>query len=83
MDTTPPVITIQDEQPVYYISPDESSSIGVKDSALLQLLTDEDALVSSVVYDSQYGTVKTLLDEYAAVRKHYSPCSVGRHKQPA
>ncbi|MBI9098921.1 MAG: hypothetical protein JEY91_10620, partial [Spirochaetaceae bacterium] len=60
LDTTAPVISFLNDQDVYYISPDEISSIDKQDNVTFEISSNEEALIDSSVTDSSSTVIKTL-----------------------
>jgi flagellar hook assembly protein FlgD len=61
LDAAPLEITIADEKPVYYISPDEPSSMGVQDSLHITASFNKEATVSANIVDQQEMNVRDII----------------------
>ncbi|MBN1647713.1 MAG: hypothetical protein JW874_06760 [Spirochaetales bacterium] len=65
LDTTPPVIKIADEQDIYFLSPDEYSSVGIQDSLQASFIVNEQASVCAEIQDMSTLTERTLFSGYS------------------
>lgn len=61
LDTSAPIFRMENEADMYYISPNESSSMGTKDSINLILKSNEKAYFSAEIFDSSSKSVHTIL----------------------